>query len=71
MSTPEDLELQVMAHRYRYYVMADPIISDYQYDLLERQARAACRLDSPVHKVGSCLPASYTKEQIAYAENMK
>lgn len=68
MATAEELELEVMAHRYLYYVLADPRMPDLAYDALERQARALCGPDSPVHGVGSCLPASYSAAQVARAK---
>ena len=56
------LENQVMAHRYLYYVLSDTVFSDYVYDLLEREARAVCPPESPVHKLGSSLPSDYSEE---------
>lgn len=67
METADELELEVMAHRYLYYVQADPRLPDLVYDQLERRARAVCPPESPVHGVGSCLPASYTPAQVARA----
>jgi NAD-dependent DNA ligase len=58
------LETLVMAHRYLYYVLCEPVISDQAYDLLERKARKKCSANSPVHGVGSSLESSYTQEQI-------
>lgn len=66
-SKAKKLETSVMAHRYLYYVVAEPVIQDHIYDMKERAAREICSSDSPVHKVGSCLPDSYTDEQIQYA----
>ena len=63
-----NLELDVMAHRYLYYVLAEPVLSDYEYDVVERKARAVLPAESPVQGVGSCLPNSYTAEQIARAQ---
>jgi NAD-dependent DNA ligase len=57
-----DIELEVMAHRYLYYVLADTAISDGIYDQLEREARATCPLESPVHGVGSSLSKDYSTE---------
>ncbi len=37
--TPEYLEHEVMVHRYLYYVEAQPIISDFEYGVIERQSR--------------------------------
>lgn len=62
MRTPEWYEKEVLIHRFLYYVMADPVISDFEYDNLEREARAVCPETSPVHGVGSCLPSSYPTE---------
>lgn len=64
------IENTVMAHRYLYYVLADPVLSDFAYDDLEREARAVLPEDSPVQGVGSSLPSSYTPAQIALAESM-
>lgn len=60
------LEREVLEHRYRYYVLAEPIISDAIYDSIEREAREeqANNPNSPVHTVGSSLPSSYPKEII-------
>ena len=62
--TPQQYEHEIMVHRYLYYVEAQPEISDYEYDKLERDAREVCDETSPVHGGGSSLPSSYSKEQI-------
>jgi NAD-dependent DNA ligase len=62
-----ELETLVMAHRYLYYVLCEPVMSDHTYDLLERKARKECHANSPVHGVGSSLESSYTQEQIKKA----
>jgi NAD-dependent DNA ligase len=62
--TPHEYETEVMAHRYLYYVLSDNVISDAEYDPLERIARAVCPADSPVHGVGSSLAGSYNDEQV-------
>lgn len=59
--TPEEYEIEVMAHRYRYYVLSEPALPDLVYDVLERAARAVLPADSVVQKVGSCLPSSYSE----------
>jgi len=59
-----ELETLVMAHRYLYYVLGEPVLSDHSYDVLERAAREICPKDSPVHGIGSSLSTSYTEEQI-------
>lgn len=61
------LELQVLAHRYLYYVLAEPVISDPVYDQIEREAREVLPETSPVHGVGSSLPSSYPDEAVAHA----
>lgn len=53
------LEEQVLLHRYCYYVLADPILPDSEYDKIEREARYIYPSDSVVHLVGSSLPSSY------------
>jgi NAD-dependent DNA ligase len=66
-----DYENEVMAHRYLYYVLSEPILPDLVYDTIERQAREVCPPESPVHGVGSSLSSSYTPEQIAKALKMR
>jgi NAD-dependent DNA ligase len=63
----EELEIEVMAHRYIYYVMNDQVINDYKYDSMERHARSKLPLSSPVHEVGSSLLSSYQPEHIERA----
>ena len=70
MATADELETEVMAHRYLYYVLAEPRLPDLMYDALEREARAACPADSPVHGVGSSLPSSYTEAHVARAKKL-
>ena len=65
MTDLKRIETEVLAHRYCYYVLADPVIPDGAYDLLERDARAALPDTSPVHGVGSSLPSSYGPEVVA------
>ena len=65
-----DYELVLMAHRYLYYVLGEPVISDYLYDPWEREARQVLPEDSPIHGVVSSNPWSYSKEQIEYARKL-
>lgn len=65
----KQLEDQVLMHRYLYYVKDSPVISDYVYDQIERDARAVCKEDSPVHGVGSSLASSYPPYIIQMAED--
>lgn len=57
-----DIETLVLAHRYLYYVLAEPIVSDAIYDQFEREAREKCPPESDVHKIGSSLASSYSQE---------
>ena len=65
--TPAEYELEIMAHRYLYYVECQHVLPDLIYDSLEREARSVCPPESPVHGVGSCLPDSYSAAQRAHA----
>lgn len=67
--TPEYYEREVLVHRYLYYVLAQPTISDFEYDIIERQAREVCPPESPVHGVGSSLPSSYSDDIKIAAES--
>lgn len=53
------IEDQCLVHRYLYYVKARPIISDYEYDMLERKAVLTAPKDHPIHSSGSDLEDSY------------
>jgi NAD-dependent DNA ligase len=66
-----NIETTIMAHRYLYYVLSEPVLPDFDYDMLEREARLHLPETSPVHAVGSSLPSSYTTEQIALAELLR
>lgn len=70
MITPADLEKLVLAHRYLYYVLAEPVISDFEYDELEDQARGVLPEHSPVHGVGSSLRSSYSEEVVKLAMSL-
>lgn len=58
--TLEDL---VMVHRYLYYVLCSPVLTDAEYDVLQRQADIFCDASSPAVQVGSELASSYTPQQ--------
>jgi hypothetical protein len=32
----------MLEHRYRYYMLADPVLTDWEYDVLERRYEAEC-----------------------------
>jgi NAD-dependent DNA ligase len=58
-----ELEKLILAHRYLYYVKSHPVIPDYQYDQLEKEAIASLEgRDSPILTVGSDLEDSYSNE---------
>jgi NAD-dependent DNA ligase len=59
-----------MAHRYLYYVLSAPVISDYLYDQLEKLALESAPADSPLRKPGSDLASHYSDEIIAMAQNL-
>ena len=57
-------------HEYRYYVQTDPLISDYEYDLLykllektEKENPSLKTPDSPTQRVGSGLVKDFPKVQ--------
>ena len=61
------LEDIVMGHRYLYYILGSPVISDYEYDQLDTHARKVLPTTSHVHEIGSSLSSSYTPRQVACA----
>ncbi len=55
----EALREEIRSHNYRYYVLNDPVISDYEYDQLMKELREIeaehpewISLDSPTQRVG-------------------
>lgn len=52
---------QCMVHRYLYYVKSAPIISDYEYDMMEKKALKEVDENHPIHKAGSDIPSHYEK----------
>jgi NAD-dependent DNA ligase len=36
------LSWQILEHKYRYYILLETIISDYEYDMLEKEYEALC-----------------------------
>ena len=49
-----------MAHRYLYYVRNNPVISDFEYDMLEKEAVKDIPKDHPLNKAGSDMESSYS-----------
>lgn len=56
----------VLAHRYLYYVLARPILSDYEYDKLEVSLTEEEKREIGV---GSSLKESYSQEIIDLAQS--
>jgi NAD-dependent DNA ligase len=59
MSIDKAIEDSILVHRYLYYVECNPIISDFEYDVVERDARDRLPPESPVHDIGSDMEDSY------------
>jgi NAD-dependent DNA ligase len=53
------IELKVLRHRYLYYIKNAPVISDQEYDELEKFAQSILPETSVVFKVGSDLEKDY------------
>jgi hypothetical protein len=66
-----DGERDLMAHRYLYYVLAEPVLTDSAYSLIESSFLSALDQYSDVFSimqlVGSDLADSYTDDEIARA----
>jgi NAD-dependent DNA ligase len=56
------IEDKCMVHRYLYYVKNNPIISDQEYDQLERKAVETADENHPIHRCGSDMEKSYSDE---------
>lgn len=67
----KNIEKIILAHRYLYYVESMPVISDYEYDMLEASARKTLPEESKVHSPGSDRAIDYTDDVIALAEEIK
>lgn len=66
----EQLRKLLRFHEYQYYVLANPLISDYEYDQLyklleqvEKENPAIITTDSPTQRVGSSLNQSFVTVQ--------
>ena len=58
----------LLAHRYLYYVLDEPILRDVEYDAIERGAMDIIPEDSPIRLPGSSNPDSYPPDVIRMAE---
>ena len=71
LNNPHDVDLETLRkilkfHEYQYYVTAEPLISDYEYDILYQQllalesaAPSLITKDSPSQRVGSSLNKTF------------
>jgi DNA ligase (NAD+) len=66
----DDLRKALRFHEYRYYVMSDPLLSDFEYDTLfkllentEKNYPELVTKDSPTQRVGSSLNSSFITVQ--------
>ena len=71
----ETLRVEIEAHRYRYYVLSDPQVTDAEFDALMRELQELeaqnPELDdpeSPTHKVGA--PPSGAFGEVAHRQPM-
>ncbi len=69
----EHLSEQLNEHNYRYYVLSDPVISDYQFDMmmeelikLEKEFPEYSYSDSPAHRVGGEVTKSFNSVRHRY-----
>ncbi len=67
----EDAELLVLAHRYLYYCLGRPVISDREYDRLERAALTNAAPESPLNEPGSDAEGSYGDTVKALAASLR
>lgn len=61
---------EVLAHRYLYYVLSQPVITDYDYDMLERRARQELPTEETLFTVGSSRPEDYPEEVVSRAREL-
>lgn len=61
-----------LAHRYLYYVLSKSILSDVEYDLLEKRCLAHPDLatDSPLREPGSDLASTYSADIKEHAKRL-
>ena len=66
----KEIELKTLAYRYLYYVKNISLISDYEYDILEKEAIKIVDEDSMLLEPGSDLESSYSEEIKEYAKKL-
>ena len=69
----KELTEQLQLHNYRYYVLADPIIGDYEFDqllqeliLLEKRFPALANVNSPTQRVGGQITKAFAAVKHKY-----
>jgi len=69
----EDLRKEVNEHNHRYYVLNQPVISDFEYDILlnelstlEKKFPEFNDVNSPTHKVGSDITKEFEQYEHRY-----
>lgn len=65
----DNLVKMCLYHRYLYYVKNEPVITDYEYDMLEKKARKV-DVNKVLDKPGSSLKRSYPNDIEDY-KNLK
>ena len=61
MADEEKSERTLLAHRYLYYVLGLPVISDFEYDKLEREHLKRFPDSVSINKPGSDNPLHYSE----------
>ncbi|MBN3036082.1 MAG: NAD-dependent DNA ligase LigA [Bacteroidales bacterium] len=69
----EELTVRLHDHNYRYYVMAQPVISDYEFDMLMKELEELERTypdlalpDSPARRVGGDITREFIQAEHRY-----
>jgi DNA ligase (NAD+) len=64
---------EINDHNYRYYVLAEPVISDYEFDMLleklatlEKEFPELMQPDSPTQRVGGTITSEFTSARHTY-----
>ena len=68
-----NLVKELNEHNYRYYVIANPVISDYEFDILleklitlEKEFPEFLQVDSPSQRVGGTITSEFTSARHTY-----
>lgn len=64
------IQLEALAHRFSYYVLAAPVLTDIDYDALERTALVDAPPDSPLRRPGSDIRSDYPEDVQALAGHL-